>query len=146
MEAATSQTESPDLGSFVERFTDAWANPQLERFQALFHSRIVLDQPLMPRMVGKEQTREGFRRLLGGLPGLRGEVLSWSGSGELVFIELRLETGGGRPFHWTVTDKITLEDGLIRERISYFDPLPVIVATLARPSLWAGMVRVQLSR
>ena len=34
---------------------------------------------------------------------------------------------------WTVVDRIILEDGLIRERRSYFDPAPLLKAVALRP-------------
>jgi hypothetical protein len=63
-----------------------------------------------------------------------------------VFINLTLHTGGRRPLEWTVVDRIQIEDGLIRERISYFDSLPLMFGALTRPSLWWSLVRQQLRR
>jgi hypothetical protein len=142
----TGATAPTGAAVFVERFSAAWDEPEIERFQAILHPEIVLEQPLMPRMEGKAQAREGFSRLLDGLPGLRGKVLSWTGTEELLFIELKLETGGRRPFEWTMIDRIELEDGLVRERISFFDPLPVILAALTRPSWWPKLARLRQQR
>jgi hypothetical protein len=51
-----------------------------------------------------------------------------------VFIELTLRGHlGRRPVEWTVVDRIILEDGLIRERRSYFDPAPLLKAVALRP-------------
>jgi hypothetical protein len=51
-----------------------------------------------------------------------------------VFLELTLRGHLGRkPIEWTVVDRIILEDGLIRERRSYFDPAPLLRAVALRP-------------
>ena len=54
-------------------------------------------------------------------------------------IEIRLHgTLGGRPLAWTAVDRLVLRDGLIAERHSYFDPLPLLGALLKRPRARAG--------
>ena len=51
-----------------------------------------------------------------------------------MFIELTLRGHlGSKPVEWTVVDRIILEDGLIRERRSYFDPAPLLKAVALRP-------------
>lgn len=144
--STTTERASSDVAAFVERFIEAWAHPKLEGFAALVHPDVVLEQPMMPRMVGAGAQREGFRRLLEGFPGLRGEVLSWSGTSERLFIELRLNVPGRRPLEWTVVDRIRLEDGLVRERITYMDSLPLLLGVLTRPWLWRPLARMQLGR
>ncbi|MDX6632002.1 MAG: hypothetical protein QOG09_239 [Solirubrobacterales bacterium] len=143
---AAAPSASAEVAEFVERFRSAWANPQLERFEALFHADVVLIQPLVPTMTGRPAALEGFRRLLHGFRGLHGEVLSWRGEGDTVFIELALSTTGRRPLAWTVVDRIKLEDGLIRERVSYMDSLTLLVGTMTRPAWWPRLARLQLSR
>jgi ketosteroid isomerase-like protein len=142
----TATAADPEVTDLVERFTAAWANPSVEAFAGLFHDDIVLEQPMLPRIAGKEAAVEQFRQLVRMFPEVRGEVLGWHGEGDRVFINLTLHTGGRRPLEWTVVDRIQIEDGLIRERISYFDSLPLMFGALTRPSLWWSLVRQQLRR
>jgi hypothetical protein len=61
-------------------------------------------------------------------------VKRWGETAEGVFIELTLRGHLGRkPIEWTVVDRIILEDGLIRERRSYFDSAPLLKAVVLRP-------------
>jgi limonene-1,2-epoxide hydrolase len=132
--------------AFVERFANAWASPELGRFENLWHPSIVLEQPGLPRAVGIEEARSSFRRLLKAFPGLHGEVLSWQGDGTIVFIELRLRVPAGRrPLEWALVDKIQIEDGLARQRTTYMDPGALLVGVIVRPSLWARMPRLFLA-
>jgi ketosteroid isomerase-like protein len=78
--------------------------------------------------------RELFGPLFKVVPDLTGEVQHWGETVDGVFIELTLRgRQGGRPIEWTVVDRITLVDGLIRERRSYFDPTPLLKAMALRP-------------
>ena len=130
---------------FVERFESTWASPSAERLAALGHPDIVLVQPGMRTMRGRAQVERGWRELFAALPDLRGEVLGWGGEDEVVYIELRLRaTVARRPFEWTLVDRIRLEDGLVRERISYFDPTPLFLESLKRPSKLPRLVRLML--
>ena len=62
--------------------------------------------------------------------------------GDCVYIELTLRgTLGGHPIAWRVCDRTTLRDGLVIERESYFDPLPLLRAIHTRPRAWPALVR-----
>ena len=37
--------------------------------------------------------------------------------------------------------ELTHDGGLVRERITYMDSLPIVLGVLTRPSLWAAMAR-----
>ena len=53
--------------------------------------------------------------------------MRWGATEDGALIEIRLHgTLGGRPLEWTAVDRLVLRDGLIAERHSYFDPLPVV--------------------
>lgn len=122
---------------FVRRFADAWAAPSPDGFEALFCPDVRLVQPLLPEARGIPAASATLGRLFRMMPDAHGEVLASRGSGDEVFIELRLMgTFGGRPLHWDLVDRITLRDGLIAERVSYFDPLPLILAAAFRPRGW----------
>jgi hypothetical protein len=44
------------------------------------------------------------------------------------------------------SDHIRLEGGLVRERIAYFDPLPLIATLASRPRAWPAWLCTQLAR
>ena len=133
---------------FVETFRRYWAAPSLGGFDVALAEDVVLVQPLSPRMRGLEQVRAGFTPIFAWLPDLHGEVDRWGAEGDIVFIEFRLvATIGGKPFEWPVVDRFVLrDDGKAIERVTYFDPLPIMIATLMRPSSWWGFVRSGAAR
>jgi hypothetical protein len=50
------------------------------------------------------------------------------------------------PTAWRAVDRLTLRDGLLVERRSFFDPGPLLVDVLTRPRAWPRFVRAQLVR
>jgi hypothetical protein len=59
-----------------------------------------------------------------------------------VFIAFTLSgTYGGRPIAWNAVDRFTFSDGLIAERVSYFDAFPLVFKLLGRPRGWGRLVR-----
>lgn len=143
--SASAAPAAEEANAFVEKFIAAWSDPTVERLQELTHPDVVLEQPMMPRMAGKEAAREGFGRLLSLFPGIRGDVLRWSAEDNLVLIEMRMIVpAGSRPLEWDLVDRIELEGGLVRERITYMDSLPIVVGVLTRPALWPTMARLYL--
>src|SRR5262245_64827283 len=101
MATKTAQPASEEATTFVEKFIAAWADPSVEKLQELTHDDVVLVQPMMPRMVGREAAREGFGRLLALFPGIRGRVLRWSIEENFVWIEMRMTVPAGtRPLEW----------------------------------------------
>lgn len=132
---------------FVNRFAEAWDDPSLERLNALLHPQVRLVQPMEPDVHGRDQADRFWRRLFATMPDLRGDVLSWAVRDDRVFVELRLEgTFGGRPLAWTTNDRIVLEDGLVRERVAYFDTGALAAAMLRRPSGWLPYLRARFRR
>jgi hypothetical protein len=128
--------ESPR--EFVDRFARFWARPSLDGFAKVLAPTVTLRQPMAPTMHGLEQVRAGFKPVFDWLPDIHGEVDRWTAEGDVVFIEFRLRaTIGGRPFEWPLIDRFVVgPDGMAIERLTYFDPLPLVLAILARPSGW----------
>jgi ketosteroid isomerase-like protein len=132
---------------FVERFADAWGRPTPERLEALAAPDVLLVQPGMRTMRGKAAWREAVRELLELVPDLRAEVLRWGPTEDGVLIEFTVRgTLARRPYEWTLVDRIVLEDGLVKERVSYFDPLPVTLESLKAPQKLPAALRLQLRR
>jgi ketosteroid isomerase-like protein len=103
-------------------------------------------QPSVRPTVGRRAFREEFARpLLTLVPDLHGTVESWSATGDLVYIELRLEGRiGRRPFTLHTCDRIRLRDGKAVERIAYLDPAPLLKAVALSPRSWPRFIRAQL--
>lgn len=128
--------------AFVRRFRAAWRNPSPDALNALLHPDVRLEQPLTPPVVGRDQAGRYWSRVLGVMPDARAEVLEWAARGDLVFIRFRMSaTLGRRPVDWIVTDRVRLEDGLVKERVASFDSLPLALAAVTRPSAWPALLR-----
>jgi ketosteroid isomerase-like protein len=129
--------------AFAERFADTWATPDMAKHEALWSDQIVLIQPMMGTLRGKHACRTSFRRLFALIPDLHAEVHRVGHGGQEVFIEFTLRgTYGGKPIAWNAVDRFTFTDGLIAERVSYFDPTPLILKLLVRPRGWGRLVRI----
>jgi hypothetical protein len=127
---------------FARAFTEAWAEPTPERLVALLHHEVRLVAPLTRSTVGANEARREFERLFALIPDLRGRVHRWSATDDVVFIEFSLSgTFGGKSLEWRLVDRFLLSDGQAVERVSYFDPIPLIATVLRRPSGWPAWVR-----
>jgi ketosteroid isomerase-like protein len=125
---------------FVEFFAAGWVigahDPEafFRHFAPRMHRDAVMIQPIAPPARGPRALQELFGPLFKAMPDLDGEVRHWGATADGVFIELTLRGHLGRkPLEWTVVDRITLQDGKIRERRSYFDSAPLIKAVALRP-------------
>jgi ketosteroid isomerase-like protein len=124
---------------FVEHFDAGWrgggpADRFLEHFLRVTDPDVLLTQPLSPPVRGHAGMRRQFNALFGAVPDLRAEVFRWGPTPDGVLIEFTFKcTLGGRPLEWDACDRILLRDGLLVERHSYFDPLPVLRVALTRP-------------
>jgi ketosteroid isomerase-like protein len=138
--------------AFVERFTEAWrtggpAERFLRQLEPVIAPDVVLIQPLARTARGLAGRRDFFERTFAAIPDLRGEVQRWGETSDGLLIELTLRgTLGGKPVEWTVCDRIVLRDGLMVERRSYFDPLPLIGAALSRPRAGLQLLRQVMKR
>lgn len=130
---------------FVERFATTWAKPDPDSLTALLAEDGVLVQPLAPTTRGRAEARAGFVRLFRTVPDLRATVHRWSDAGDALFIEFTLAgTFGGRELAWDVVDRIVLRDGLVQERIAYFDGAALAREIAKRPRGWPRFVAARL--
>jgi ketosteroid isomerase-like protein len=142
MSATAERATGEELVAF---FAEGWrigaSDP--ERFYAHFGSRFtpdaLLTQPLAAPAHGPRGLRDLFAPIFAAMPDFGVEVLRWGATADGALIEIRLRgTLSGRPISWTAVDRLVLRDGLIAERHSYFDPLPLLRAFLRSPRvLWA---------
>lgn len=131
--------------SFASRFADAWAAPTPQRLADLLHPDVVLYQPHLPPIRGRDSAMREFERLFAFLPGLHGEVDLACESGDVVFIEWRMKFPvGGRAAEIRAVDRLFLRDGLVIERAVYFDQVAMMRAVVAHPAMWRRYARYRL--
>jgi ketosteroid isomerase-like protein len=134
-----------DAARFVEGFGVAWGRSDIDALMALLHDDVVLKQPMLPTITGKEAARAAFKRLFTAFPGLHGTVHDWAARGDVLFIDFTLSCEfGGRELSWHALDRFLLRDGLAAERINYFDSMAVFVEILRRPRGWRNLARARL--
>jgi ketosteroid isomerase-like protein len=132
---------STDAAEFVGRFETAWSKSDEEALGELLADDVVLIQPAMPAIQGKREAEESFSKLFGLIPDLHVRVHRWAARDDLLFIEFTLVgTFGGDEVSWPAVDRFFLRDGLVAERVSYFDPMPLFLTTLRRPRGWRQLV------
>ncbi|GAA5132285.1 hypothetical protein [Pseudonocardia adelaidensis] len=92
--------------------------------------------------------QDGARRLLRLAPDLRGDVVTWAGHDDVVFIDVRLRaTVGGKPLVFRSFDQLLISpEGRVLRREAFFDPTPVALALLLRPAAWLPAARLLLGR
>jgi hypothetical protein len=135
---------------FVRFFAEGWAKPKPDGFLSHFLPRIHpegrFEQPTIPAATGPAEWERGFRELLEVFPDYLVEVDDWAARGDVVFIRItHMPQGRGGP-SWRGVDRIVLEDGLIRERIAYFDSAETLPAALRMPRIWPKLLRWTLAR
>lgn len=125
--------------NFSERFTATWQNPTAHKLGELLADDIVLYQPHMTPIKGKQAAVQEFERLLNWLPGTHSVVKCWREDEEIALIEHELNFPfGNKCIKLPAVDRFILADGLARERVVYFDQVRLITAVLKHPSKWKG--------
>lgn len=128
--------------SFTARFTRAWAEPTAEGLVALLHENVVLRQPHLPPIHGKQAAHAEFTRLFAWLPGTYSEVTHAQETRDSAWIEHVLHLPAGNGFiRLPTVDRFQLRDGLGLERVAYFDQARLMVGVLRHPGLWPGYLR-----
>ncbi|WP_067480676.1 nuclear transport factor 2 family protein, partial [Nocardia amamiensis] len=129
----TDNSSTTSAAEFVDFIATGWAmgGKDQEGFFSHFgqrmHPAATIIQPMAAPAHGPNVLRQLFSPLFSAIPDLYGEVVRWGTTTDGVMIELTLRgTLRGRPLEWQVVDRIILEDGLLREERSYFDPLPLV--------------------
>jgi ketosteroid isomerase-like protein len=134
--------------AWVAAFAEGWRAPAsaaafADHFEPWLAPHVRLLQPGLPALVGRTAFRERFARPLFALvPDLHGQVERAAVGADCAYVELTLRgTLGGRPVAWRSCDRATLRDGVVVERESYFDPLPLLWALVTRPRAWPALAR-----
>ena len=138
MMQSNKESSSELLKATAKEFDDAWRNPDVAHFVSMLHPDVVLKQPVLPPIHGKNGGTRFFQRFLKWLPDVRGEVLEWSGAGDTLYIVWLLEASvGGKPFSMRAVDVIRIDsEGLIMEREAFYDSLHFFKVNLSRPFAW----------
>ena len=127
---------------FVEAFARFWRSPETSELSGVLHDDVRLTAPMMPDTGGLAQAREAFARIFHLLPGMNAEVKRWGAEGANVFIEFTMEARLARDrISWTAIDRFTLRGDKAVERVSYFDPTPLVFFLLRHPTLWLKSAR-----
>jgi ketosteroid isomerase-like protein len=149
----TTEEQAQAATDWVAMFAEGWANPVdtdtfCDHFDPWFDPDVRMVQPFVRPTVGREAFREEFARPLFTLvQDLHGTVENWAASGDVVYIELRLDgTVDKRRFTLHTCDRIMLRDGKAIERVAYLDPSPLMRAVAASPRTWPRFIRTQLRR
>lgn len=124
--------------TFVEAFRAGWDRPHPHAWDEFLDDQTIFVQPMLRDGAGREFWWEETVRTLGLMPDLRADVLSWSGTGEHLFIHIRFTaTLGGKPITWEAVDALRLSDaGVLLRRESFFDSFPVAATLASRPRSW----------
>ena len=135
---------------FVRAFAAGWQRPKpdgfLEHFLPRFHPEVQLVQPTLPPVNGLAEAERRFRELFALFPDYVVTVDDWAVKGDVVWIGLTHRTSvGRRSAAWRGVDRIRLEDGLIRERIAFFDSVSILPPALLAPRTWPTLLRWSLA-
>lgn len=121
---------------FAEAF-DAGDYAGVARLSEFTHPDYRGVQPQTPDAVGPAGLLDFFARVYALVPDLRGDILQANVYDDGVYIEVRLSgTLGGRPVAWETCDRFWFEDGLVKGRVTYMDPLPLLTTIARRPRAW----------
>jgi ketosteroid isomerase-like protein len=137
-----------NAADFVERFRTYWRAPSVAGLETLLAPDVRLVAPMTPTTHTLEEGKRAFAGILALTPDLTGEVHHWGASDDGVLIEFTLSGSvAGTPVSWRAVDHIVLgDDGLARERVSYFDSTPLILNVLRHPRAWPAFLRSRLRR
>lgn len=128
---------------FVESFRRGWDRPGPHAWDDFLADDVRFVQPMLRDGSGPAIWWEEFARTHTLLPDLRGDVLSWAGSNELLCIHIRFTaTLSGRPLTWDAVDLLRLSPaGKLLRRESFFDSAPIAAALISRPRSWMAWWR-----
>lgn len=137
----TSETQSVAAAytsaNFVERFEAAWNARDPTLLADLLDSDVVLYQPLIPPLRGREAAVRSLSSFLRLVSDLEMTVHDSIRQADRVWIEFSFRGYvGRRRVEWRLVDWTRLSHGRVSERRAYFDPIPLIGAVLVQPRLW----------
>lgn len=122
----------------VSAFAAGWNEPGPHAWDDLLALDVELAQPMLRHCHGRAAWQDEAKRLLSLVPDLRGEVVSWSGHEDTLFIHVRFTgTLGGAPLTWEAVDVARIDhEGKVLHRESFFDSVVPAGAVVRRPRAW----------
>ena len=129
----TSLTLDAAIPEFVAKFAAAWATKDPAAFTALWHPDGKLYYPFTDRVIAGSEIGALHALQISQAPDLAWKLLHWTARGQVVVIEWECSNRyGASTSSWRGVDRITLEDGRIREEIVYSDTAPLRAARAGR--------------
>ena len=113
---------------FAKRFAEYWSKPTVAGLKGLLRDDVRLAAPLTPTTEGLEDGGRTIGGLLELIPDITAQVHRWGPHPDGCFIEFTLQgTLNGEPVAWRAVDSFLLDDdGMAIERVSFFDPSPLL--------------------
>ena len=131
----------------ARQFADVWLKPSADELIKVIHSETILYQPHLPPLHGREAAYQEFKRFMDWVPGFYGVVDRYEGDNNLVFIEWQMKFPiGKKVISIRAVDRISIQEGLIKERAVYFNTLPLIKAILGNPGGWRKYLRYRFAK
>jgi hypothetical protein len=124
--------------TIMDQFEKGWSCPSPTAFDEFLATDVVLKQPFIPTVHGRTECHKYLARLLLFAPTLQGRVLSWSSTGNVLFIEIEFAAPRTRRrvLRWNAADRVLFdEQGVVRERVTYMDPLELTKQIARSPRL-----------
>lgn len=115
-----------EIERFVHAFASAWARRDGDAFLALWHPDGLLHYPFANRVIKGSELGMLTEFQNKGAPNLTWKLLGWTSRDDVVVIEWESSNRyGDQVITWRGVDRITLEDGRIREEVVYADTAPL---------------------
>src|SRR5947209_135270 len=96
----------------IGQFVDGWSKPTPTAFDDFLADDVVLMQPGIPTVRGRHESHEYLSRLLLSAHSLTGTVLSWSSSGNVMFIEVQFSARRSEQpgIAWNALDRVSFDN------------------------------------
>jgi ketosteroid isomerase-like protein len=115
-----------EIEQFVQAFAAAWARSDGDGFLDLWHPDGLLHSPFMSRVVKGDEFGMLTNIYKKAAPNLTWTLVGWTSRGNVVVIEWESSNRyDEQVVRWRGVDRITLEDGKIREEVVYADTAPL---------------------
>ena len=110
----------------MDAFAEAWARREGDAFLALWHPDGLLHYPFANRVIKGGELGMLIDYQGAAAPNLTWKLLGWTSRGNVVVIEWESSNRAGEHIiSWRGVDRITLENGKIREEVVYADTAPL---------------------
>ena len=130
-----------EIQIFVDAFAQAWARRDAGAFLALWHPDGLLHSPFANRVIKGSELGMLTELYSKSAPNLIWKLLGWTSRGNVVVIEWENSNRYGEQLvTWRGVDRITLENGKIREEVVYADTAPL--QALRRGTTFAALLQL----